>query len=154
MSAASITIVLDGGPNFSAIAGSSFVVTGTVSLSPDWQIGASTLDNPGRSGGGFVPTSFAPEFLAYMLPAPTVGYSGPLFSVDVPSSTLPGLYDVGSGGLGDPADFTISGSDTATFQSFTAKAPFSVTVQAVPEPASMAALGLGVAALLRRRKRS
>ncbi len=75
-------------------------------------------------------------------------YTGAFFNVNVPATAVPGSYGGGFSVLGgassDPFDpFTTTASDG-----------FTVVVNPVPEPATLAALGLGAGALLRRRKRA
>jgi hypothetical protein len=73
-------------------------------------------------------------------PAPTL--SGPNGSIDPGSGTL------------TPGDYTLSASSTdndgSPADSFTSD--FSLQIQAVPEPASLALVGIGVIALARRRR--
>lgn len=77
-------------------------------------------------------------------------YSGNLFSITIGPDTLPGYY----GYFRDSSDVAYmyaQGQDN-NFGGFRDTEMVSVLVQPVPEPASIVLLGVGAAALLRRRR--
>lgn len=92
-------------------------------------------------GGSFTPTLALSEINAGLASSGT--YKGPILRYTFSSATLPGSYSSASyvlnTGPGIPS--------TSAAQAVTLISP-------VPEPSAFAALGLGAAALLRRRKRA
>ena len=84
--------------------------------------------------------------------APGVDYSGALFTSEVDSTDALGLYWLnGSGsGLTPLSEFIVSASDG----SFTAVDNEMYGVDVVPEPASLAALSIGLAAIARKRRKA
>lgn len=129
------------------------VFSGTIQiLQPNVDFNSAALESPASGSGPFIGTSFDSGFLAYLSQnAPGVGYSGNLFSVVVTSSTAPDFYwlNNGSAGISPLAEFIVIGgvngaSDVKDNELF--------GVNVVPEPATLAALGLGAAALIRRKR--
>lgn len=130
----------------------SVVFTGTVDiLLPTFDATQADLEFP-SDGSNFLTGAFDPAFVAYLgANLPGVDYTGNLFSITVTSTTANGFYWLNNGSLGfSPlSEFIVhagNGVQTARDNEF-----YGVTV--VPEPASMAILGLGASALIRRRKR-
>jgi len=83
----------------------------------------------------------------------------PVPSLNVPSQSVSGNANwVLTGATGAFSTFTLgSGTLSATYSPKirkTALTSFSGQIQSVPEPASMAAVGIGLAGLLRRRKKA
>jgi hypothetical protein len=72
----------------------------------------------------------------------------------IPSTPTPTTYAVSFGGLVGSAGFQVNNVDRISFEFNTqASGDFSLTeLSAVPEPGTMAAIGLGVAAMIRRRR--
>lgn len=77
----------------------------------------------------------------------TSTYTGVLFTVTVASTTELGYY-------GYVSESNIRSTYYAFDDVGASSTPYSITVQAVPEPATLAALGLGASAFLRRRKKA
>lgn len=125
------------------------VFSGTVDvLLPTFDVNSAALEFPFRNSTDFLGGSIDSGFATYIAAtSPGVDYSGILFTISVPSTTPLGNYIFdASGGL---AEFLVSATNGVT--SGTDNEFFGVNV--VPEPATMAALGIGVVALLRRRKK-
>lgn len=128
--------------------------TGTVDIQlPDYDLFSIALDFPGlTTGGPFLSSAIDSNFSSYMGASnPGVDYTGALFSVTVDASDAPGDYFFNSANNTNLADLLIMASDGV--HTSTDSEAFGVSVRAVPEPASMAVLGLGVAALLRKRRK-
>lgn len=132
--------------------GSIFVTfSGTVDiLNPFYDVSGATIEGA-SDGTNFLNMAFDAAFLSYVLGNnPGLDYTGDIFTAEVTSTTPLGNYWLGPGGLSGLAEFTA----IATGPSLDAvdNELFGVTV--VPEPATLAALGIGAAALIRRRRKS
>ncbi|KXK15842.1 MAG: hypothetical protein UZ18_ATM001001494 [Armatimonadetes bacterium OLB18] len=132
--------------------GSVFVTfTGTVDiLLPSFFASGAVVEWPGN-GSAFLSTTFAPSFLTYVTAAtPGADYAGDLIIVEVASTDADGFYwlNGSTSGMSPLSELIVDASDGTSIASDNEF--FGVTV--VPEPASMAALGLGALALIRRRK--
>lgn len=153
LSQAALNFNLDALDPLAVTQGSSVMFTGTIQLSAGWDATSAVLEHPGNGVDYLTPT-FAPAFLNYLALNTSATYSGDIFSVAAgPSATL-GLYDQNtySGGLTDLSEmmlFASKGNQEATDNEI-----FAVEVEAVPEPGTIAALGLGAAAFARRRRSS
>lgn len=102
--------------------------------------------------GAFLSVTFVPAFLTYANAAnPGVDYNGDIFFVTVLSTDATGEYFYNNASATDFAELSLTASN-GTFSS-TDIEMFGVDVNAVPEPATMAVLGLGAAALLRRKRK-
>lgn len=130
----------------------SVVYSGTVDvLLPNWDVVGWTLEFP-SDGTNFLSASIDPGFDAYMLANnPGVDYTGNLFSLTVTSSTAPGFYYLNSGNSNPLSEFIVVASTPGRETSDNEM--YGLTVEPVPEPATLAALGIGAAAFIRRRKR-
>jgi hypothetical protein len=134
--------------------GSIFVTySGTVDvLLPTFDVTLWALEFPGNSSSVFLNSNIDPGFHAYMVATlPGVDYVGALFTVEVTSTTALGFYWLNNNSLGmSPlSEFVVTadnGVESASDNEF-----HGVTV--VPEPATMAAMGLGLVALARRRRK-
>jgi hypothetical protein len=127
------------------------VFTGTVDVLPGWDASSATLYFPflGSNGLG---GGFDSNFLTYLGGSNAgVDYSGNLFSITVNSTDAPGYYDFNSLSPTSTSQFVVGASKNGV--SFSDNEYFAVDVQAVPEPASIAMLGIGSLALIRRRRR-
>ena len=147
---AALTITLDSS-TISAVPGGNAIFSGTLSNDQSLELFLDSVDfNLDGDAGiylGFLDFDEDPFFSGTvplsLLDARDI-YSGPLFGLKIDPSSPAGLY-------------TGTATITAHYDgqsSFTTDASIAVDVQAVPEPASMLALAGGVAALMRRRRRS
>lgn len=120
-------------------------------LNPAFAISGATLEAP-DNGSQVLNVAFDAGFLAYLsASAPGVDYTGDIFTVEIQSTTQVGNYWFGAGGLSAFSELIVSASGAGL--------PDAVDnelygVEVVPEPATLAALGLGAAALLRRRRKA
>ena len=129
--------------------------SGSIVCSADWKPngnGFLTFPSLQNSTTQLTNVSYDNNLLTYISSA-NFGddYTGDLFTVTGASTDVAGYYGyyVNSS---DAAYFQIDGVNTGG-GTFKDTESFSVTVNSVPEPASMAILGLGVAAFLRKRKK-
>ncbi|MBX3111561.1 MAG: PEP-CTERM sorting domain-containing protein [Fimbriimonadaceae bacterium] len=136
-----------------AAPGSGYVLVtfaGTVTLTGGFTPAGLSVEWPGNGSTFLTFDSFDAGFLAYVSAAVVdSNYTGNLFSFQVQSTDTPGLYDLNSNGSSPFAEATFDATRNGVRASDNEF--FDITVTAVPEPASMAVLGLGAAALLKRR---
>jgi hypothetical protein len=130
------------------------VFTGTIDvLLPEFDVTGLFVEFPSMDNVTFLATNFHPDLTAYFLAdLPGVDYSGNLLTVTVQSTDALGFYYLNNSGSGTSplAEFIVTASDDSDFASDNEFYGLNV----VPEPATCAALGLGVLALARRRKKS
>lgn len=134
-------------------AGSIFLTfNGTVDiLNPMFAISGATLEAP-DNGSQLLNVAYDAGFLAYVSAGtPGVDYTGDIFTVEVQSTSQVGNYWFGAGGLSPFAELTVTASGAGLPDAVDSEM-YGVTV--VPEPATLAALGLGAAALIRRRRKA
>ncbi len=125
--------------------------SGTVDiLHPAFAINGATLESP-DNGSQILNTALDAGFQAYLsAAAPGVDYTGDIFTVEIQSTNQVGNYWFGGGGLSAFAELIVTASAQGLPDAVDNEL-YGVTV--VPEPATLAALGLGAAALLRRRRK-
>lgn len=132
----------------------SLVVTysGTVDISNGWDAVSASVEFPFLTdGSAFLGNIlFTNDFLTYLGAGADVDYSGSLFTITIDSTTPAGEYWLDSS-LTNASEIAINATKGSA--NFNDNEAYSLTVEAVPEPASMAALGLGALALLRRRRK-
>jgi hypothetical protein len=135
--------------------GGSVTIYGTITLTPGWDVTGWSLENP-SNGTDYLPANIDAGFNAYFASVTNADYSGALFTVDAPVAATLGLYDYNTfgGGGSDRSEFGVYATRLADNAHAADFENYGVTVQAVPEPASFAALGVGAVALLKRRKRA
>lgn len=127
------------------------VFTGTVDmLLPTFYVDVAWLETPASASNNTLNPTYDPAFLAYAnAQVPGADYVGNLFSVEVASTTPLGFYWL-NGGFNNPLSELVV---DATDGQITTSDNEMYGVNVVPEPATMAVLGLGAAALLRRRRK-
>jgi hypothetical protein len=148
---ADITFTMDQGA-ITLARGDSFTYTGTIVRTGFSEIPFASVEFP-RKGADLLSTiSLVQAFKDYVNNVNFTNYTGPLFTVTVPLNQPLGLYSESNNGQGEFPGLSELYLTDESGNWYGQK--YSVNVTAVPEPASMAALGLGAVALLRRRKRA
>ena len=134
--------------------GGSVTISGTITLTPGWDVTTWWIEFPGN-GTDYLPSVIDPTFDAYFNSVTNADYTGPLFTVSAGAAATLGLYDYNTAYPtgSDRSEFGVGATRSADNAQAADFENYGVTVQAVPEPASFAALGVGVVALLRRRLR-
>jgi hypothetical protein len=135
--------------------GGSVTISGTIALTPGWDVTGWALESPGN-GTDFLGAAIDPTFEAYYLSTTNADYTGPLFTVSADAAATLGLYDYNTGFQtgSDRSEFGVYATRLADNAHAADFENYGVTVQAVPEPASFAALGVGIVALVRRLRRA
>jgi hypothetical protein len=130
-------------------------VTGSFKISGPFDNLIVNIDPPYLSSDSstFISAGLSSDFTSFLsgLTGTAATYTGKIFTIHASPTQTPGLYDH------LPASSDAGFIEAIAFNSLTnrrgsAKASFDITVEAVPEPASIAAITIGVASLLRRRK--
>lgn len=136
--------------------GSGFVLvtfSGTIDLSGGFAPTQGIVELPSNGSNFLAFDSFDAGFLAYLTAAVVDSdYTGNLFTLQVASTDALGLYDMNNGGFGSSpfAEAIV----TATKNGIVAGDNEFYSVEVVPEPASLAILGLAAGALVARRRKS
>lgn len=128
------------------------VFTGTVDVTSGWDAFGASMDFPYLiSSTTGLSVAFTSSFTSYMASAaPGVDYAGSIFEATVNPTDPVGLYGYAFNSI-NPSEIVVSGSNGVS--TFNDSEAYSVEVVAVPEPATLAVLGLGAAALIRRRRK-
>lgn len=136
--------------------GSIFVTfSGTIQvLLPSFDVTSYAIEIPGSASNVFLGAFIDPTFQAYVLGNNTgVGYSGNFFSVQVSSTTPNDFYWLSSAssiGMSPLAEMIVEAGAPGSNLIARDNEMYGLTV--VPEPATMAALGIGALALIRKRR--
>lgn len=129
------------------------VFNGTLSiLLPAYDVTSAVVEVPFSSTNQAIIPVIDPGFSAYVAGNnPGQNYTGAIFSINVTPTTPLELFWLNSGtsGLMVLSEVIVSASDSSN-NTATDNEAFGLNV--VPEPATLAALGLGLTAMLRRRK--
>lgn len=127
--------------------------SGTVDVLAGWDATSALSWNASLDGvSNFKAVTFDAAFVAYLSGANAgIDYTGDLFSLDIQSTDPVGLYDQNAGSPTGTSQLIVSAVNTRNQREFSDNEYYAVNV--VPEPASLIALGVGAAALLRRRNR-
>lgn len=126
-----------------------YTFTGTVTVDPGFTVSGASLINPYMANSTTGLTAmFANDLLNWIL-NPTSTYTGALLTVMIDSTSPAGEYGYALNST-SPSTLTISATDGVN--TYGDSEAYVVNVEAVPEPATMAVLGLGAAALVRRRR--
>lgn len=128
-------------------------VTGTITLQSGWDLFSVQGDAP-SNGTDYLSASFAPELMEYLALDTSAPYSGPILVTYISKNVTPGLYDLGDAIGGPMAELSFGAKNSARSLTAYENEFYAVQINAVPEPASMATLGLATVALIRRRKRT
>ena len=146
--ASALTLTIDS-PNLVVLQATSgsmtYVFNGSYSYDPGENFSIASLDFAfNADASDRVVTTFIADFSER-------SYSGPLFSATIDPTTAAGFYGF-RGSSTDPSTLSLTAEDDDENELGTIAVPFSIQVQAVPEPSAFAALGLGAVAFLRRRR--
>jgi hypothetical protein len=131
---------------------STVVLTGTVNLSSGWHVtSAATFDAVNFSTSDDLSTTLDAAFISWLIGPQSTNYSGNIADVTL-TPTSGGLYDFNPVSPDGVPEIILDGTNGKITGEFADSEMFEVNVNAVPEPATMVALGLGAVAMLRRRK--
>jgi hypothetical protein len=132
--------------------GSTATISGSITLQDGWSLSGGILESPGN-GTDFLTVNFAPGFLNFFFNhSPGDDYVGELFLVETNANTTLGLYwlNDSANGFSPLSEFILSATNGGPNLAIDSEM---YAINVVPEPATMAALGLGLALVARRRRR-
>jgi hypothetical protein len=131
--------------------GGSVTIFGAITAKNGLYVTNASVEFAKNASGTLSNTALAPGLISYVNAHQSVNYVGALFTVNVPLGATPGNYDLSnnSGGL-DPvrSELYVTAWDASVYG-----ANYGIDVQAVPEPTSFVAVGMGCLALIKRRRR-
>jgi hypothetical protein len=122
------------------------VFTGEVHLTNGWKIESAFAGIP-DSGSDTLVAGFDSAFATWFFGPQSSDYSGAIIDVEVTPTSAGDYLALG------PDELAVAGKNPLNGRSFRDAESYEVIVNPVPEPATMVALGLGAAAMLRRRKK-
>lgn len=127
------------------------VFSGTVDVLPNWDATSAVLYTP-DNGSAALSGGLTTAFLDYLSGSfAGTDFNGDLFFIRVQASDAVGFYDQNALSTGGSSELVVNAVNGN--RRFADNEYYGVEVQAVPEPATLAALGLGAIALIRRRRK-
>ena len=150
LSSAQISIAVDH-EYWNVQQGQSVTISGTITATGGLWVTNGGVEYARNASGILTNTVLTPAFIAYINGHSGKAFTGDLFTVTTSLATATGTYDQSN--ASDGLDFTRSETYLIAWDGSKAAATYGIVVTPVPEPASMAALGLGTLALLRRKRR-